>query len=136
MTNKNIKDYLPLIAWPVLVLAVHLFCMEVGAYRYIYSLDTPMHFLGGAAIAASAYHLFKHLENNKELNTVPSFKVFSAIAIAALAAVIWELAEYGGDLLLGTIMQPSIFDTMKDLCMGLLGASVVSIFKYLKNKPM
>ncbi len=129
----NIKKYLPIIVWPMLVLAIHLLCMQLGAYHYIYSLDTPMHFFGGASIAASSYYLFKHLENKKELSTIPIVKVLFAIAITALIAVLWEFSEYGQDLLFHTVMQPSIFDTMKDLCMGLLGASTVGIYNFLRK---
>lgn len=130
---QNIKNYLPIIAWPMLVLAMHLLCMEFGAYRYIYSLDTPMHFFGGASIAASSYYLFKHLENKKEFSAIPIVKVLFAIAITGLIAVLWEFSEYGQDLLFHTAMQPSIFDTMKDLAMGLLGATAVSAIKYFQK---
>ncbi len=130
---QKIKNYFGLIVWPLFVFSLHILSQSLGAYQYISWLDTPMHFFGGAAIAASSYHLFKHLEDKKELSTIPSFKFFMALAITALAAVIWEFSEYGGDLLFRTVMQPSIYDTMKDLCMGLLGATVVSTVKYIKK---
>jgi hypothetical protein len=131
-TYQTIKNYFPIIVWPMLVLAIHLLCMQLGAYRHIYWLDTPMHFFGGASIAASSYYLFKHLENKKEFSAIPIVKVLFAIAITGLIAVLWEFSEYGQDLLFHTVMQPSIFDTMKDLAMGLLGATVFGLIKYRK----
>lgn len=130
---QDIKDYMAIAAWPMFVFSIHMLAQALHAYNYISWLDTPMHFVGGAAIAASSYYLFRHLENKKELHTIPSFKVFAAISITALAAVIWELSEYGGDLLLGSVMQPSIYDMMKDLCMGLSGATVIALYNYFRK---
>lgn len=120
--------------WPMLVLAFHLISQELGLYATLRWLDTPMHFLGGLAISYSSYYLFAHLETKNELKAVPSVKMFLAIAITALAAVLWEFSEYASDSLLGTLMQPSIIDTLKDLMMGLLGAAVVAFYKKFKNK--
>ena len=130
---QDIKDYLAIGAWPLFVFSIHILGQSLGAYSFVPWLDTPMHFVGGAAIAASSYYLFRHLENKKELATIPSVKVLIAIALTALAATVWEFSEYGGDLLLGTGMQPSIYDTMKDLCMGLSGATLVALYNFFRK---
>jgi uncharacterized membrane protein YjjP (DUF1212 family) len=130
---QDIRDYLSIIVSPLMVYAIHMLSQALHVYSNVHWLDTPMHFFGGVAIAVSSYYLFKHLENKKELKTIPSFKLFTALSITALAAILWEFHEYAQDLLLQTITQPSIYDTMKDLCMGLLGATVVSVYKYFKK---
>lgn len=111
----------------MLVLAFHLLSQELGLYATFRWLDTPMHFFGGLAISYSSYYLFAHLEMKGELKAVPSVKMFLALAITALAAVLWEFSEYASDSLLGTVMQPSIIDTLKDLMMGLLGATAITL---------
>lgn len=117
----------------MLVLALHLISQELGLYALWRWLDTPMHFFGGVAISLSSYYLFAHLESKNELKAVPSVKMFLAIAITALAAVLWEFSEYASDSILGTIMQPSIIDTLKDLMMGLLGAAVIALYHKFKK---
>ncbi len=124
---NKLKIYFPIAVWPALVLAFHLISQELSLYYYVRWLDTPMHFLGGMAIAAGSYYIFKHLEDKGELKTTPVVKIFLAIAITALAATLWEITEFAGDTLLQTHMQPGVWDTMKDLTMGLLGASLVSL---------
>lgn len=124
---EKIKSYYPIFIWPILVLIIHLLSQFLGFYDRISWLDTPMHFLGGMAIAASAFFIFKHLENKKEFMAIPMVKILLAIALTALAAVMWEQVEFASDTLFHTMMQPSNWDTMKDLTMGLLGASVMSL---------
>lgn len=92
-----------------------------------------MHFLGGIAIATGSYFIFEHLEQRGELKTTPIVKIFFAISITALAAVLWEISEFGDDTLFGAMHQPSVWDTMKDLTMGLLGASVVGLYNRFKK---
>ncbi len=129
---SQIKTYFPIIVWPALVFAIHLLSQELGFYNKITWLDTPMHFIGGMAIAAGSYSIFSHLEKKNELKTNSIVKIFLAISITALAAVLWEFSEYISDSILHSHMQSSIYDTMKDLNMGLLGAIAVSLFKNRK----
>lgn len=124
---NNIKTYFPIFVWPTLVLVIHQLSIELGLYDKVKWLDTPIHFLGGMAIATGSYYLFAHLENKNEFKTTPSVKVFLAMAITALTAVLWEQVEFGSDTLFHTMMQPSNWDTMKDLTMGVLGSAVVSL---------
>lgn len=125
--QKYWREYLSMIAWPMFVFSIHLIGQLLYIYNYLPWLDTPMHFFGGMAIATSSLYLFAYLEKRQELQTTRIIKIFLAIAITALVAMLWEFAEYGGDLLFATHMQPSIYDTMKDLCMGLLGATAASL---------
>ncbi|HSR89030.1 MAG TPA: hypothetical protein VLK22_01340 [Candidatus Udaeobacter sp.] len=56
------------------------------------------------------------------------------ITATVTIAVWWEFYEFISDYFLGTLMQPSIADTMKDLCMGMLGAVVLSIVMIYRTK--
>lgn len=125
---SNLKSYFPILIWPLLVFMIHMLIGNgLGVYYVVRWFDIPMHFLGGAAIGLSSFYLFAHLERKDELRAIPIVKVFLAMAITALAAVLWEFSEYASDNILGTMMQPSIFDTLKDLAMGLLGVTIVNL---------
>lgn len=125
---NNIRTYFPIFVWPALVLAIHQIVVETGLYGKFSWLDTPIHFIGGMAIATSAFFIFKHLESKNELKVTPILKILFAIALTALAAVMWEQIEFTSDTLFNTSFQHGVWDTMKDLTMGLLGSSIVSIF--------
>ncbi len=92
-----------------------------------------MHFLGGISIAIGTYYIFEHLEKQGELKASKIVKIFLAMSVTALAAVLWEIVEFADDSLFGSMHQPSVWDTMKDLTMGLLGASAVGIYNKFRK---
>jgi hypothetical protein len=116
-----------IVIWPIIVLCLHIIATLLGWYDYIVWLDTPMHFLGGASIALSAYYLAKDTGIDLPL----TYFLLLLIGTSAFAAVLWEFMEFGGDYYFGSVMQPSQPDTMKDLFMGIIGAaSAASIISW------
>ncbi|MEK7532748.1 MAG: hypothetical protein AAB579_04085 [Patescibacteria group bacterium] len=91
-------------------------------------VDTPMHALGGLAIAYSAAHATRLLEKNNKL-VIKSMlvKIFIILATVVFAAVVWEFYEFLHDYFFGTSYQTTNADTMKDLFMGLLGGLVFCV---------
>ena len=126
-----IKTYFPIFVWPAVVLIIHQTSTVVGLYDKFRWLDTPFHFIGGMAIATSAFYIFEYLENKNEFKTIRIVKILLAVALTALAAVMWEQIEFASDTLFNTSFQHGVWDTMKDLTMGLLGATTISLFKNL-----
>ncbi len=125
-TLANPKIFL----WPILVVCIHIIATVLGWYDYVLWLDTPMHFLGGAAIALSTYYYI-------EQEQIPLKKLqilFVMISVTGLSAIIWEFIEFSGDYFFLTVMQPDLPDTMKDLAMGLLGSIVIGTIMLLKRK--
>jgi len=104
-------------------------------FYYKYSVDTLAHFFGGLAIAYSASYALFLMEREKWIKIQKDI-LKAAIVIGAVMtfAVLWEFYEFIYDLSLwGDVMQPSVADTIKDLCMGMIGAVVFSyLFIYLK----
>lgn len=119
---------------PAAVLVLHVIAMLAGWYQLISWLDSPMHFLGGIAIATSAYFFWNGAQITSKQFRPILLKLLFILAIVALAAVAWEFLEFGLDRTFGTVMQPSVQDTIKDLALGLLGGSFISAFLLYKNR--
>lgn len=113
-----------------MVLILHVLASIFDWYYAILWFDTPMHFLGGAAIALSAYYF---LQTDTQTKTTRLTLFLFLIGTTALAAIFWEFFEFSMDYFYNTHNQISIADTMKDMAMGLLGATIASIIK-LKNR--
>lgn len=125
--NKYQNYFYLLIKWPALVLAFHIICTyPLGWYNTMPWLDMPMHFLGGVAISASTIILFSILAKERKLEAHHLVLVLGVFSSVALAATLWELMEFAGDLLLKTNMQPSTADTMIDYTMAFLGAIIIT----------
>lgn len=108
---------------PAAVLLLHILATAMGWYTALWWLDTPMHFLGGAAIAASSYYFLEDFSRRQKFHAqFKPLQILILIALTALAAVAWEFFEYALDATVRTAMQASVNDTMKDMAMGLLGA--------------
>lgn len=125
------KDLLKLLIFPILVYFVNNTVQFLSENTYLlYSLDTPAHFLGGMAIAYSANYGLSLLEKRNWITIKkPILRCAIILGIVMTIAVWWEFYEFIYDYFLHPvyIMQPSVFDTMKDLYMGMFGAIVYCI---------
>ena len=124
-------------AWaPIAVFSFHLFAMLVlDAYAWWPDFDIPMHFAGGVAIAYFFAGCYRSALAFEFLGQ-PS-KVVYAVAVfgmTAVAAVVWEFAEFIADHTLGSHTQPGLADTLLDLLMGLLGG-IVFLGTYYRRWP-
>lgn len=130
LNNALVKIAFP----PALLLVLHLFVTEVGLYERFWWFDIPMHLLGGILIAISVISVLNYFEKEKmlTLNSL-ALKILIIISVTALFAVSWEVMEYLSDFYGSTNLQASLSDTMKDLCMGIIGANIVTITLYIKS---
>jgi hypothetical protein len=118
---------------PLLVLTIHLMADVFGWYEKIFWLDMPMHFLGGMAIAMSSFYFLKYAEVSSKQVGIKLLTLLLILALTALAAIAWEILEFGMDRIFSTTLQPSVYDTMKDLAFGLIGGAVVGIVALRKS---
>lgn len=118
---------------PILVLVLHVIATIAGWYEAMIWFDTPMHFLGGLSIGISAYFFLAHSKLKTSNFNTSIFEILVIIAMTALAAVAWESLEYNLDRIFGTVMQPSIRDTMKDLAFGLSGGALACLLLLVKK---
>ena len=108
---------------PVIVLAVHIIILQTEIYDIYKWLDSPMHFAGGLAVAITAYSLLSIAEEKKILKINNPLKFLFVISLVALIAVFWEFYEFLTEYFALGILQLGVADTMKDLFLGLVGAS-------------
>lgn len=121
----------------LVILILHGLFTIAGLYESFWWWDIPMHFLGGIAIAIASYYLLQHFEHRNLLEIRSKVIYFLIIiSIVGLSAVAWEIFEFFIDQFLNLVyMQMSLKDTLKDICMGILGGNIIAalvIFK--KNK--
>lgn len=92
-----------------------------------------MHFLGGLWVSLFTYFAIK---KHSEVSVVLFFVLLGS---AAIIGILWEIMEFGGDILLkeagkSAIFQPDLADTLSDLFFDLLGGFASYLFViYAKN---
>jgi hypothetical protein len=115
-------------AWaPSLLFALHL-VLDYGLDAYIRwpPVDIPMHFFGGLAIAYFSSGAFRALFAAEVGPRIRApLELLLAFGLTAAAALVWELAEYASDALLGTRFVFGVRDTMKDMALGLAGGALL-----------
>ncbi|HSV54202.1 MAG TPA: hypothetical protein VLJ57_18935 [Burkholderiaceae bacterium] len=117
-------------AWaPACVLVLHYFMVRS---QYRTAFDAVHHFLGGAAIA---FFLLQAILIASPIigRLRPVASYLFAFALACVAAVFWEIAEFAFDQLLRTQIQTSLPETMADLIFGVVGAvtalGLIAVFR-------
>ncbi len=118
--------------WGLLfLLLLHVFLSRVvHAYTIWPPTDIPMHFLGGFATAFFISRCFQDLSvNNLPKRTQIFLEVGLIFGLTAAMAVFWEFQEFLRDQLFGSNIQVSLRNTMQDLAMGILGASVLILIR-------
>lgn len=103
---------------PITVLMLH----AVGGRLFGHEpyVDPMMHFLGGVAAA----FFFRHAASvGGSLLGAPTHLALDLLAFGLTCgvALLWEFGEFASDQFLGTQIQRSLDNTMRDLFLGLLG---------------
>ena len=114
------------------VLAVNFTALAFHLYPRVTWLDSALHFLGGALMAALFFWFF----NRERLPAKPVYKIILAVSFVMLIGVLWEFAEYTFlnalmDFIFGAEGLPATMsDTMADLFLDLLGSAVFAVIYY------
>jgi hypothetical protein len=110
---------------PVAVLLLHaLLSLGFDAYDRFPWLDTPMHVLGGAAVAAAIDRVLAALQRHGWIRTLePVVAAALVLGASCMAAFTWECAEFFSDRYVGTHSQVGVADTLVDMMLGLAGAA-------------
>jgi len=111
---------------PILVFVAHMILWQgVGAYEAFPPLDTPMHLLGGLAIAFFFWTAYSICSRTGTLGQPNSTAIAVLTLTSAVAStVLWEFAEYLSDRYLGTNTQKGLEDTLLDMLLGLVGGAI------------
>jgi hypothetical protein len=111
---------------PILVFVAHMILWHgADAYEAFPPLDTPMHLLGGLAIAFFLWMAYSIGARAGALGR-PNGTAIAILTLTSTAAcaVLWEFAEFLSDRYLGTNTQKGLEDTLLDLLLGLVGGAV------------
>lgn len=115
-------------AWaPLGVIGFYLLGLAFHLYYLYPSLDIPTHFFGGMAIT---YFYRSAIRNSQEfLGEIPvPVQVLFAFTATGTTIIFWEFYENILDFLFHTHNVLGLFDTLKDMFVGLLGALVPTLF--------
>src|SRR5258706_1094973 len=132
MNNKRTSDWIVATlregAWaPLSVVVFYAIGLALHLFRTFPNIDIPTHFLGGVAIT---YFYRVAIKNSQSmLGNIPlPIQILLAFTATGTTAVFWEFYENILDFFLHTHMVLGLFDTIKDLFDGIMGALVLSLF--------
>ncbi|MBE2180766.1 MAG: hypothetical protein IAE97_09870 [Chthoniobacterales bacterium] len=98
-----------------------------GAHGLLRHMDIPLHLLGGFAAAAVFAWILPSILSPEILHALPKpVAMVPILGFTALVTIAWEVFEYFLDHFLGTLLQLSTFDTLKDMMVGLAGGALVA----------
>lgn len=109
-----------------------------GFYTTFKWWDIVLHGVATAGLTLIGFILLLLFFKQNELRSKTLVASVLAVSFALTLAVVWELYEFFVDILFAPdpLMQPSNADTMTDLIISIVGATVVAIggFRYIKWK--
>ncbi|MBI2123883.1 MAG: hypothetical protein HYU04_01435 [Candidatus Wildermuthbacteria bacterium] len=122
-----------IIRFPLVVFAINLVFDWQGIYYTFLWIDMPMHFLGGASIAAAGVSFLAFLKVRGFVGELPFLiRTLFLMSFVGLAAVSWELWEFSLDYVVQSRTQVDLPDTMIDMFFGLLGGFALSLFRRIR----
>jgi len=114
---------------PILILLVNeLLLNPLQLFLRFWWLDEFLHFFSGAAVALSFVLCLRALRARGLYSAEPWITKVFVVSLVAFVAVGWEWHEFLRDLFLHEHSQTDMFDTMKDLFLGVLGAACAMLF--------
>jgi hypothetical protein len=120
------KSLLPLAT----VLVLHILFVLTNAYSVTH-LDSLMHFCGGIALGLMISSLLTWAVRRAWFPWPGQLiEAVLIVALVASGAVCWEFYEWLSDRYLGTLLQLTLDDTIKDLALGLSGGVVSAAANY------
>ena len=117
-----------------------------GYYQKFYHWDTILHTLSGVMLSSFGFCIIDIINKSKKINLGLSnwFMSFFSFCFAIMLDTLWEIIEFVMDMFFDLNMQQymlpdgtvllghyAIVDTMKDLIVDALGASIISIIGYI-----
>ena len=112
----------------IIMFSIHVIAWKgLNIYEHVPWFDFPEHFAGGLVTAWTLYRLYLIGQNNWKFTIQPQGLLYLfLIGMTALVAVLWEFHEFAHDVLFPNLppYQLGQWDTMHDLFMGILGATV------------
>jgi len=90
-------------------------------------LDIPLHLAGGLVAALCFLCFVAAIHRNEGMRQIPRWlRCLAVLGFTALVTIAWEFFENLTDTYLGTELQSSVIETLKDMAVGLIGALPVA----------
>ena len=93
--------------------------------------DTVVHFYSGFVVAPGIVFALGITGRRYGFSMPPWLAAVMVVAFSGFVALLWEIAEFASDAVLGTEAQITNFDTMTDLIAGTASAIIVAVTRYL-----
>lgn len=119
----------------IFIFFAHFLGSIIDLYHYLNGYDKVMHFLSGMLSALIGFVLLVKLEEYKRKKLL--FTIIFIMAISLSIGALWEFYEFTADNLFGkdaqNVLTTGVDDTMWDMIMAFLGASLVAIRYYYES---
>jgi hypothetical protein len=132
ITRKQFSDWILATlresAWaPLSVIGFYLFGLAFHLFDLYPSLDIPTHFFGGVAI--TYFYRSAIYQSQKIVGEIPlPIQVILGFTCTGTTIIFWEFYENILDFVFHAHNVLGLYDTLKDMLNGLLGALVLTIF--------
>jgi len=118
----------------VVLLSSHMVFTRTYVYRIPHS-DSVMHFMGGIALGIAILGALRIAQRMRFCREIGQWaEVILIIALVFVGAIGWEIFEWILDMVVGTQWFGRPADTAKDLILGVLGVSVLTIWRWFKAR--
>ncbi|MBU1289984.1 hypothetical protein KKG85_01960 [Patescibacteria group bacterium] len=134
LIQRNYKIHLPIELEFIVAVFVYaaIFLGEArNYYTKIWWWDIALHALSSTVIAFAGFLVLLILYQQYKIKASPITIAVFSFCFALSLGTIWEMMEFGADMMFGLNMQKSgLVDTMLDLMVNAGGALVISFFGY------
>ena len=97
-------------------------------YEKFWWWDILLHTWAGFGFTLIAYTILASIYKKSNLVSTSLLTSIFAFSFSMAVLVLWEVFEFTVDQTTGSRMQPSLFDTMTDLIVGLVGAVMATLY--------
>ena len=123
----------------VLMIVASIFLHAYGVlllqYDAIVYWDTVTHTTSSLTVALCVFFTLLMISTyDPRMNITPSSMIFFVFIITMAMGVYWEVLEITADELVGTNMQYSPWDTIRDLTCDFIGGLTISVYAYFYMK--
>jgi hypothetical protein len=95
----------------------------------LFYIDIPLHPIGGLISGLCLWLFAAALHDRPGIRQIPRWlRSLLVLGFTALVTIAWEFLEYFTDTYLGTELQSTVIETLKDMAVGIVGALPVAIW--------
>ncbi len=118
--------------WISVALFLHILGGPTGIYDMFAWWDNLTHAASGSIVAILTLYFLIYTERIFRKLYMPTWLLFVFVILFMLSlGVVWELFEFFGDQIFGTMMQESLHDTVYDMIYNVIGAFISILVAFL-----